>query len=260
MKEGRVKVGDFVEVDEKNKSIEKLYPRTNELVRPPVSNVGQVLILVATTPKPDKLLLDKLLIRYFSLNIKPIVVVNKIDLPMGLELLAEMQEEYGSVCRVIGVSSLNAQEVKEKLGPMLENEFTLLTGQSAVGKTSLLRALLPSVDSEVGTLSKRTERGKNTTRKSEIYELDSGGLIADSPGFSAFMLENFAPEDILDYTIELRALSRECKYNNCKHIGESEEICAVKRAVREGKFNKNRYARFVEIMKVAKELEDKKYE
>lgn len=256
----RLKVGDFVQIDENLGVIEQILPRKNELVRPPVANVEQVLILVATVPKPDFLLVDKLLIKYFSLGIEPVIVVNKMDLADAESLLQTMRTQYGQVAEVLGVTTKNGITGLGNLPEILAGKFSLLTGQSAVGKTSLLNVLLPDRAMQVGEMSAKAERGKNTTRHSEIFVLPNGGLIADSPGFNAFELENFTPEDIIDYTLELKNFSDDCKYNDCNHIGEDESICAVKRAVAEGAFDKERYARFCELFAIAKKMEDKKYE
>lgn len=171
-----------------------------------------------------------------------------------------MSAQYGHICDIVCVSALDKERSHAALMPYLADKFTLLTGQSAVGKTSLLNILVEGCARDVGDLSAKTERGKNTTRHSEIFMLDNGGLLADSPGFNAYELDNFTPEDILDYTLELRAVANDCKFNNCSHIGEDASICAVKRAVAAGEINIDRYTRFCELYRIAKEKEDKKYE
>ena len=258
LKTDKVYVGDFVEVDAAQNVIEKVYDRKNKLVRPPVANVEQVLLLLAPVPKPDFLLVDKLLIKYLSLGIEPIIVVNKMDMDNADEWYREIVSQYQKFT-VLGVSAKTDADFT-KLLDLLAQKFTLLTGQSAVGKTSLLNKLLKTEMLEVGELSKKTARGKNTTRHSQIFVLHNGGLIADSPGFSAFELDNFTPEDIVDYTLEFEGISQQCKYNDCNHIGEDESICAVKRILKEGKINKERYSRYCELFGIAKEKEDKKYE
>jgi len=260
LKLNRLKVGDLVEVDEKLGVIERVLPRKNELVRPPVANVDIALVVVATVPSVDYMLLDKLLIKFFALGIEPVIVVNKMDLADASELFEEVNRQYSEIARVIGVSAFGGIEGLKPLLDLVKGKFAILTGQSAVGKTSILRVLLPNVNMEVGELSLKTARGKNTTRHSEIFVLNNGGLIADTPGFSAFELDDFSPEDIIDNTPELKKFSADCKYNNCNHFGEDEQICAVKRAVRSGDININRYNRYCELYKIAKDKEDKKYE
>ncbi len=260
LRESRVKVGDFVEVDDSLGVVERVLTRKNELVRPPIANVDIAFIVVALVPSVDYVLLDKLLIKFFSLGIEPVIVVNKMDLSGADEFYSKIVAEYGQVVRVVGVSVYNGIASFNPLLELVAGKFAILTGQSAVGKTSILKVLLPNVNMEVGELSSKTARGKNTTRHSEIFVLENKGMIADTPGFSAFELDEFLPEDIIDYTPELKQFSAKCKYNNCNHIGEDEQICAVKRAVRSGDFNINRYKRFCELFKIAKDKEDKKYE
>lgn len=260
LKDYKVKVGDYVEVDEVLGVVEQVLPRINELVRPPIANVDIALIVVATVPSLDYILLDKLLIKFFSLGIEPVIVVNKMDLSDSDDFYKKIVAEYSNVARVVGVSVFDGIKSFAPLLDLVKGKFAILTGQSAVGKTSILKVLLPNVNMEVGELSSKTARGKNTTRHSEIFVLENGGLIADTPGFSAFELDEFLPEDIIDFTPELKQFSGDCKYNNCNHIGEDEQICAVKRAVRSGDININRYNRFCELYKIAKEKENKKYE
>ena len=260
LKLNRLKVGDFVQVDEKLLVIERVLPRKNELARPPIANVDLALIVVAPVPSPDFMLIDKLLIKFFALGIEPIILVNKMDLRGAEALFKEIETQYRGISKVFGVSAKFGLDSLRPVIDLLRDKFTILTGQSAVGKTSLLRVLLPNVSMEVGELSAKTARGKNTTRHSEIFVLENGGMIADTPGFSAFELEDFLPENIIDYTPELARFSGNCKYNNCNHLAESEQICAVKRAVKSGDININRYNRYCELFKIAKDKEDKKYE
>jgi len=235
-------------------------PRKNELVRPPIANVDIALIVVAVVPSVDFLLVDKLLIKFFSLGIEPVIVVNKMDLEPASQFLDDLRAQYGEFVKIVSTTAMSGKSGVSSLYPILAGKFSVLTGQSAVGKSSLLGVILSDDTIRVGELSAKTLRGKNTTRQSEIFVLDNGGLIADTPGFSAFELDNLSPEDIIDYTPELQKFSQKCKYNNCNHIGESIDICAVKRAVSENEFNKDRYLRFRDLYRRAKEKEDNKYE
>ncbi len=260
LKLGKIKVGDFVEVDLEQKVIERLLPRENELIRPPVANIEQGFIVIGIVPKPDFLLIDKLIIKFNSLKIEPKIVINKMDIATE-EFLAEVEANYGKVCEIIEVSAKESkEEAKKTLMSKLEGKLTVLTGQSAVGKTSILKILKPEVEMEVGDLSAKTARGKNTTRHSEVFVLDNGGFIIDTPGFNAFVLDDFTPEQIIDNYFDFRQYSKECKYNNCNHLGEGVNICAVKRAVEQGEICEDRYMRYCQIYKEAKEQESKKYE
>ncbi len=257
LKDDKLLVGDFVEVDEKNKVIEALYPRKNKLIRPPLANIEQALIVVAPLPKPDFLLIDKLLIKFFSLKIKPVIIINKIDL-CATELVNEICSQYKNVYNIQMISALDFNQTSTILNPILSGKFSILTGQSAVGKTSILNALKPEISQEVGELS-RIGRGKNTTRHSEIYVLENGAMLADTPGFNALELDEFTPEDIIDNYPEFDKLKQDCRYNNCNHIHETLDDCAVKRAVENKLINGERYNRYVTLYNIAKVKESKKY-
>ncbi len=260
LKTGRLKVGDFVEVDDSLGVVEKVLPRKNELVRPPVANVDVAFIVVAVVPAPDFLLIDKLLLKFFRSGIEPVILCNKMDLSASEEFLAILHSQYDAVCPVFGVCAKRGEDGVLPILQRTDGKFAIFAGQSAVGKTSLLRVLLPNSTMAVGELSARTARGKNTTRHSEIFVLDNRGMIADTPGFSAFELDDFLPEDVIDYTVELGKYSSACKYRDCNHLGESVDICAVKRAVASGEMNLQRYERYCELYRCAKEKEDNKYE
>ncbi len=253
LKVDKLLVGDWVEVDEKQNVIEKLLKRENSLVRPPLANVAQALIVIAPIPKADFLLIDKLIIKFLLENIKPIIVINKLDLCAN-GFLVDIVDQYSKVCEIMVVSSLDRRPTKEILLPSLSEKFSILVGQSAVGKTSILNCLRDS-NLEVGDLSK-TGRGKHTTRHSEIFTLENGGLIADTPGFSSLDLE-FSKEQILDCYTEFKPYLNKCRFDNCNHIGEAEKDCAVKKAVKNGELNRARYDRFVTLFNIAKEKEKK---
>jgi len=220
-------------------------------VRPPLANVDQALIVVAPLPKPDFLLIDKLIIKFLLSKINPIIVINKLDL-CAQGFLSSLVEQYASICEIVLFSALEPKSTSVVLNPILSGKFSILVGQSAVGKTSIVNCLLDS-NLEVGDLSK-IGRGKNVTRHSEIYSLDNGGLIADTPGFSALELE-FSPGDILDCYTEFKPYLNKCRFDNCNHINEAESDCVVKQAVKSGLINKDRYERFVALFKIAKEKE-----
>ena len=257
LKEDKLYVGDFVEVDEDLGVVERLLPRRNFLIRPPLANVEQALIVLAPIPKPDLMLVDKLLVKFFSLGIIPVIVINKIDI-CSTAVIEEITAQYGKICQICLISALDYNTTSTVLNPVLSGKFSILTGQSAVGKTSILNCLLPDVQMETGELS-RIGRGRNTTRHSEIFVLENGAMLADTPGFNAFELDDFSPENIIDNYPEFKDFSPNCKYNNCNHISEKIEDCAVKRALAEGKISKPRYERFVQLFNTAVEKEKKIY-
>ena len=239
---GGLCVGDYVDI--KDGAINKVHERKNKLIRPRVSNVDAVMIVVASQPKIDFLLVDKVLISAKKACIEPYILVNKTDL--GEEALNQITEQYSNVCEIIKVSAkdkLGLEKIKDKL----EGKTVVLAGQSAVGKTSLINALF-SLSLRVGELSEKTNRGKHTTTYSEIYE-DGTISIIDSPGFAVIEVET-AEEEVKELYSEYLEYAGKCKFRGCMHIDEPD--CAVKNAVESGRLSKERYGRYAEIIKEIK--------
>ncbi len=235
--------------------IEKVLPRKNSLIRPYVSNIDVAIITIAFSPKPDYILVDKILINCRNSKIQPVLCVNKSDL-LTDEFRKEIEEDYGDFCEIIYVSAKNNENI-EKIEEIIKDKVVCFCGQSAVGKSSIINRLLPDALLEVGELSKKTERGRHTTRTTEIFKMKTG-YVVDTCGFT--MLENV---DISERKLEafypdFREASYSCKFRGCEHIHEPE--CEVKRLVEEGKISKRRYERYVQIYGEIKENRRKKYE
>lgn len=234
-------------------TIDSVYSRKNTLLRPPLCNVDQIVVVIAPVPKPDFLLIDKLIINARMMGIDVVLVVNKSDISSIFDTVCEEYKWVAS--HIIETSAYNKKGVDTLIG-LLKGKFSCFVGQSAVGKSTLLNAICPDIMAETGGLSKKIERGKNTTRHSEIYSFDDI-LIADTPGFSLYDLDiNF--EEIKDYYPEL-LLDTPCKYLNCNHVSESEKECEVIRAVNSGLINKNRYDRYKDLFVLTKEKWQNKY-
>lgn len=228
-------------------------PRKNYLVRPPVANIDDVLIVVAKEPKPDFILVDKILINSYSQGIRPILCYNKIDLVEYSEAYSVLSA-YSQILFTIGISAETGFGLME-LGNMIKGRSVCLAGQSAVGKTSMLNTIL-GLNLKTGELSDKIKKGKNTTRHVEIYKA-LGAEIIDTCGFS--MLENlrihegelaYYYPDFLDY-------SETCRFKGCTHI--SEPGCSVKEAVGKGLIDKARYERYIRIFKEIKENREKEF-
>ncbi|HHT86567.1 MAG TPA: ribosome small subunit-dependent GTPase A [Clostridiales bacterium] len=237
-------VGDRVKIQcddtDCSGSILEIYPRKSELVRPPVANIDKLLIVVsASSPKPDMLLLDKLLITCEILGIIPIIILNKID-----EAKTDTHEivlEYAPAgYKILPVSATNGTNI-DLLINELENSVCCLTGQSAVGKTSIVNRIFPDLNLEVGSLSQKTYRGKHTTRNVELWKTYNGGAILDTPGFSAFEGFNIAPHELHKFYPEMRE-SNSCKFLDCLHINEPD--CSIKHLIKANKLSFGRYERY----------------
>lgn len=261
---GRIKldidvfVGDYVEIaDEKGKNavIVDVKKRKNVLTRPYVANVDKLIIVIAPVPAPDWMLVDKLLINCYAENITPILCLNKRELTdekVADEYFAPYKEEMKCVAvscedNDVGLSSLEKE---------ITDETVCFAGQSAVGKSSIINRLLGRDAMETGELSEKSQRGKNTTRHIEIFPYN-GGRVVDTCGFSMMELENVRSDELRLYYADYLDLAVKCRYSGCNHI--SEPKCAVKTAVEEGRLNKQRYDRYVEIYNKLKEAEDAEY-
>ena len=238
----RICVGDEVRFDPEARVIEEILPRRNFLLRPSVANVDQLLFLVAPSPKPDYLLLDKILIRCLREGVPVLLCMNKQDLAEPA-FEADLRAQYGAAAERILVFSALTGEGTREVRRALEGRFSCLSGQSAVGKSSLLNALYPDLAAETGGLTKRTERGRHTTRHSEIFVLGDV-LLCDTPGFSSFLLD-VAPDELADYYPEYFATSANCRYRGCTHTHEPG--CAVKAKLERGELSKARYERYLAL-------------
>lgn len=230
-------VGDYVEIEDD--VILKVYPRKNQLIRPRVSNVDGVMIVLASQPKPDYYLTDKVIINANKNLLDCVIVVNKLELDG--QIIQEIQRQYQGVCKVMGISAKEGRGIQE-LKAYLQDKTMVLAGQSAVGKTSIVNTLF-SLNLRVGDLSEKIQRGKHTTTYSQIFSRENVSLI-DSPGF-AQVDTDVSDKEISSLYFEYEQISNECKYRGCTHINEPD--CMVKKLVESGKLNKERYERYKEI-------------
>ena len=239
-REDRVCVGDDVDFDENALVIGRILPRKNFLLRPSVSNVDQVLFLIAPSPKPDFLLLDKILVRCLAERVPIFLCLNKQDIAEA-DFEREVRFQYGGAADGFFVFSAKTGEGIEGVRRALAGKFSCLSGQSAVGKSSLLNALFPELSAEVGGLSKKTERGRHTTRHSEIFSVGDI-LLCDTPGFSSFELTGIPADRLCEYYPDYFEASAACRYRGCTHLKEPD--CEVKRRVQAGVCSAARYERY----------------
>lgn len=238
-------VGDNVEIELKDGaySICKIYDRTNELIRPKVANITQLVIVLASVPKPDFLLVDKLIIYAKIKKIKTCICVNKSDIASN-DFYQTIKNEYdGEVDNIVLVSAHNNDI--SALKDLLHGEISVLCGQSAVGKSSLINMLIPNLQLEVGDISKKIERGKNTTRVTILYGLNNDSFIIDSPGFSLLEIQNVSCSELKNYYNMFNSAC--CYFQDCSHTTESVSNCSIKRGLENNKINKNRYSRYLQI-------------
>lgn len=234
-------VGDFVKITKEKNLIEEIIKRKNELIRPPVSNID-IALVVTSAKEPDfsSNLLDKMIDIIEFNNIMPVICISKYDL---LDNTKEM-DEIIAYYKKIGYKVLINTQI-EDIKKIFKDNVTILTGQTGVGKSSLINKLEKSMDLKTGEISKALGRGKHTTRHTELFELFDG-YVADTPGFSSLNFIGMNKEDIRDNFIEFNEYKDKCKYRDCMHVNEDD--CEIKRRVSNNEILKSRYDNYVKFI------------
>lgn len=255
-------VGDRVEIqilDEENQKaiIEKILPRTTYIKRPKMSNITQLILVVSSKdPKPDLLLLDKQLAFAEYLGIIPIIVLNKTDLDKKQDF-EKIKSVYEKVGYKVIETVAKGEEGIEELRETLKENINAFSGNSGVGKSTLINAIFKNNITQEGEISKRNKKGKNTTTSTVIYEIDKNTYIADTPGFSTFDISEIEYRELDKYFREFKPLLEKCEFVGCTHI--KEEKCGIKQALEQGKVDSGRYGRFCKIYEELKEKDKYKY-
>ncbi|MCI6019079.1 MAG: ribosome small subunit-dependent GTPase A [Clostridiales bacterium] len=241
-------VGDLVEIDiideaHKKGNIVSILPRLNALIRPTVANVDQAMIIFAlTSPEPNLGLLDRFLITMQLQGLKTTICFNKLDIgsDAAAKKLSRIYENCGYEVLFISVAEgVGLEKVKKRL----KGKTTVLAGPSGVGKSSLMNYLNPDAEMETGAVSEKIQRGRHTTRHSEIFYLGDGTYLMDTPGFTSLYLQDIEPEQLKDYFAEFEPYEGKCRFNGCVHIHEPD--CAVKEALAQGKIHNVRYESYI---------------
>ncbi|QFF98490.1 ribosome small subunit-dependent GTPase A [Psychrobacillus glaciei] len=243
-------VGDFVDytVEGNNDgTITVIHERKNSLVRPPIANIDQA-ILVFSVKEPDfnTILLDRFLVVLESFHIEPIICLTKSDLldEKMEETIKQYIKEYEQIGYQVFMTFKDDPQFDDKITPLLKGKTTVLAGQSGVGKSTLLNTILPTLNLKTGVISDALGRGKHTTRHVELIEV-CGGLLADTPGFSSFEFDLMEKEALSSCFPEFVEIQDECKYRGCMHVNEPK--CAVKVAIETGKIKDYRYKHYLQF-------------
>ncbi|MGM0840787.1 MAG: ribosome small subunit-dependent GTPase A [Bacillota bacterium] len=251
-------VGDYVEFQAENKTdgyILKVYERKNELVRPPIANVDQaILVFSASEPDFSPALLDRFLVLVESKEIEPLICVTKMDLLTSDQTnkIERYVKDYRSFGYEVLMTSSKTEHGVEELTPYLRDKISVFAGQSGVGKSSLLNALKPELELKTAMISSHLGRGKHTTRHVELIDIEDG-LVADTPGFSSLEFSELEIEELPQCFPEMVEVSEDCKFRGCLHINEPK--CAVKAAVEAGEIPTYRYDHYLTFHK---EIKDRK--
>ncbi len=237
-------VGDDVVFDAQSLVINEVLKRKNQLVRPNVKNVDQVIIIMSLKePEFSTNLLDKLLATIEFNNIDIVICITKKDLVSKEEF--KRLNEIINYYKKIGYKLFFNDEI-EKIKKIFNNKISVFTGQTGAGKSTLLNMIDSSLDLKTGEISKALGRGKHTTRHVELLEIE-GGLVADTPGFSSLDFTDMSKSDIRDSFVDFNKYRYECEYSDCMHLEEKK--CAIKEKVKQGEILKTRYENYIKFIK-----------
>jgi ribosome biogenesis GTPase len=251
-------VGDQVVFEAENERegyIMEVYDRKNDLIRPPIANVDQaILVFSAVQPDFNPLLLDRFLVLIESKHILPIICISKIDIvdQNSLQKIESFADDYRGIGYEVLLTSTDDNQTIDLLLPLFADKTTVFAGQSGVGKSSILQVLRPDLEIRTDEISTHLGRGKHTTRHVELMEV-GGGLVADTPGFSSLEFSEIEVTELSGCFPEMRKLQQDCKFRGCTHI--SEPKCAVKEGLNNGEVKQYRYEHYVEFLQ---EIKDRK--
>ncbi len=250
-------VGDWAEytpLEAGNGVLDAILPRKNEFQRPAVANMDQMVIIASgATPVTDPFLIDRVVSLAEFRGVEPIICINKCDLDPA-QPLYEIYHKAGFY--TLQVSAETGEGISE-LADLIAGKVSAFTGNSGVGKSSILNALQPDFHLQVGEVSEKLGRGRHTTRHVELFRLDNGAIVADTPGFASFdleRLETLRKEELASTFREFRPYLGQCRFVGCAH--GKEKGCAVLEAVKKGDISRSRHASYVRLYEQAKEIKE----
>lgn len=255
-------VGDIVEIEIIDKEkllgiINNIQSRKNYIKRPKMANLSQIIFVVSIKmPKTDLLLLDKQIAYAEYKGLKPIICINKIDLDEE-KTAQKIEDTYKNIGYTVIRTVANQGIGVSSIIDILKNNITAFSGNSGVGKSSLINSLFSDNLTQEGLISDKNKRGKNTTTSVKLYKLNDDSYIADTPGFSSFEINEIESKDLYKYFKELKEYDNTCEFIGCSHI--KEEKCGIKQALEEGKISKDRYERYCKIYNELKNKEARKW-
>lgn len=262
-KQKRLAVGDIVEIapfddaDEQKAIIKRVEKRKNELPRPVVANIDQVLLVNCfIEPQYDTAYIDRFLFAASVANIDVHLIFNKVDIldEEEREDLEEFTSHYEDAGYGITYTTVHNPEDVEKVKELCRGKLTVFAGPSGVGKSSMMQQIFPDHSFETNELSKHISRGKNTTTHTSLLSLDETSFVVDTPGFSYMKLPKVDPDEVNAHFPEILELSRGCKFRNCKHRDEPQ--CAVKEALEADELEADRYYNFLDLVDLMEEAKN----
>lgn len=244
-------VGDYVKFEESNPgegSVLEILPRKNELIRPPISNIDQAIIVVSVSkPEFSTLLLDRFLVLIESKRIEPVIFITKMDTASREKKveISKFEDIYKEIGYSVETMSTKSPDELSRVTEYFPKKVSVIAGQSGVGKSSLLNTINPNFKLETNEISNSLGRGKHTTRHVELMMIN-GGLVADTPGFSSLEFTELEADQLQECFPEIRERANECKFRGCMH--NKEPKCAVKKAVEAGEIASFRYEHYMQFL------------
>lgn len=242
------------DIDGSTAVIDKILPRKNSIIRPPLANLDCMIFVISTCePAPNLTLLDKFLAIAEYKGIKSIIAVTKIDLLKNKSLVDIYKNSGAEFMEIDYSDSASYMELCD----MLAGKVSAFTGNTGVGKSTLLNHIAPELEIRTGEVSKKLGRGRHTTRTVELYKLDNGGYIADTPGFSTFETQKYdiiRKDELAGCFPEFRVYEGKCRFPDCAHIKEKD--CAVLDAVKNGHIPESRHNSYAEMYEEAKQIKE----
>lgn len=243
-------IGDRVCIDVNGEkgSVAEIYPRKTYLVRPPVANVDMlVIVAAASSPEPNLFLLDKMVLCAEKNGITPVICINKTDLAQRTDI----EDAYKKAGYTVLCTSVENNEGIKDVIDVIKNKTAAFAGLSGVGKSSLL-TLITGEGLQTGSVSDKIRRGKHTTRHVELMELEGGGYVLDTPGFSSLEIEDIEAGELAKFFPEMAQYEGKCRFRGCSHINEPD--CAVKSALENGDMAQSRYDSYTQLYEQLKKI------
>ena len=251
-------VGDnvLIEVENAKGNILEIVDRNKYIKRPKMANLTQLILVVSSkNPVPDLLMLDKQLAFAEFLNVKPIIVINKIDLDE--EQANKIEKIYSNIGYTVIKTNAKGNINIEELKKCLTGNISGFSGNSGVGKSTLINSIFEKEETLEGEISKKNSKGKNTTTSVKLYRMEENSYIADTPGFSNFDIYEIPYKELYKYFIEFNEYIQDCEYQDCRHIKENG--CGIKSALENKKISESRYNNFKKIYEELKDKEEHKW-
>ena len=247
-------VGDNVIVSAEQKVIEQVLPRKNSLIRPLLANLDQLVFVISMrSPSPNLTLLDKFIAVCEYKNIIPLIALTKVD----LDSYEKIYDIYSGIGIKVIVIDYTRENPVEEIARELYDKISAFTGNTGVGKSTLLNAIDDTLNIATGEISRKLGRGRHTTRHAQLYKLKYGGYIADTPGFSTFETNQYdiiKKDELSDCFREFAEYKDNCRFRDCSHT--KEKGCAVIEAVENGEISRSRHTRYCEMYEEAKQIKD----